>query len=125
MPTLSQIKVGQTTYDICDVEARNSITTLENYTPNSWFITVSASNTSANIAASNSGSVTVTPSPPSGYTPLGVVGYQSNTTDAVPYRITRSGNSITFGLKNVSTGTRNPTMTAYMLCVKNTALSTE
>ena len=49
-PTLSQIKVGNVVYDICDTSARNeisslnnSVTTLINKNPSNWFTTASAS----------------------------------------------------------------------------------
>ena len=137
--TVSQVKVGRTVYDICDVTARdatvqnasdisdnsNSISTLGAYKPASDFMKI-VSNSKSGTLSGGSGTITVTVTPGTGYTVLGCVGYQwSGTSDVASYGVTTSGNNITFRLRNmISTAARTPTVTAYALCVRNTALLT-
>ena len=138
--TVSQVKVGRTVYDICDVTARdatiqnasdisdnsNSISTLGAYKPANDFIKV-VSNSKSGTLSGGSGTITVTVTPGTGYTLLGCVGNQWGNNDVSCNRVTHSttNNQITFQLRNmVSTAVRTPTVTAYALCVRNTALLT-
>lgn len=139
--TVSQVKVGRTVYDICDVTARdatvqnasdisdnsNSISTLGAYKPANDFIKVVSGSKSGTLSG-GTGTITVTVTPGTGYTLLGCVGYQWGNNDVSCNRVTHSttNNQITFALRNmVSTAVRTPTVTAYALCVRNTALLTE
>lgn len=138
MASISQVKVGRTVYDICDATARNTaaqntsdisqnttdIATLGAYKPATDFIKVVSGSKSGTLSGGQ-GTITVTVTPGTGYQTLGCVGYYWSNNDVSCNRITTSGNNVTFALRNLaSTAAKTPTVTAYVLCVRNTALLT-
>lgn len=126
-PTLSQIKVGNVVYDICDTSARNSINTLKDKNPSSWFMTVSAQK-SVPISSGGAASTTITVTPNANYTSIAATGWNihgGGVNDVWLNQITSTpgNNNVTVYLKNPNNGARTPTVTVYMLCINNKALS--
>lgn len=144
-PTLSQIKVGNVVYDICDANTRssvsslqeevsslqnsvttlnNSVTTLGNKKPLDDFIKLGSK--IQNSVTFNPDGTTVTVSMPtySGYQLVGCIGYNISESEFFPNRIqvTDDHTKITGHFRSKATTTRTGSLTFTGLYVKTTSI---
>jgi len=73
------------------------------------------------IAASSTfnSNPTVDISIPSGYTPIGIVGFQTNNAQVLPINISWVNSSWGIGLRNISTGEQTGALIVKILCIKS------
>ena len=134
METVNQIEINGTNYEIEDVPARSAILAINEKIPD----TASSSNLLATVADVNGSYLvrsqnlphsaisegnwegrTATATAVSGYTPVGIVGYDTNIHRIYAFRLFLTGTTISYGLTAESTSVGAGNITVYILYRKN------